>query len=171
MVACGKANPDVKARLLDWEAANPMSKTSEWPEWADLIGPEPAPLPPNPVRPVWSGRDRRHIQAQVWEKNGGICWYCGLKLNPWLTFSVDHFCPVRLGGSDDIENLVPCCRPCNARKRDKTIDEFRHIMSKRKGTAFTDEQVKYLNDHGVSLPELERTVFWFEADGLANGNG
>jgi 5-methylcytosine-specific restriction endonuclease McrA len=40
-----------------------------------------------------------------------ICAYCGEAAN-----EVDHVQPRVLGGSDDLDNLVACCRRCNSSK-------------------------------------------------------
>lgn len=58
----------------------------------------------------------RQIRAAVWAMSNGACSYCGCQTNPFDDFTVDHVHPVILGGTDDIENLVPACRSCNARK-------------------------------------------------------
>lgn len=44
----------------------------------------------------------------------GECAYCGKKEQ-----EQDHFIPLNRGGSHCIENIVPCCRSCNASKSDK----------------------------------------------------
>jgi 5-methylcytosine-specific restriction endonuclease McrA len=44
----------------------------------------------------------------------GECAYCGKKEQ-----EQDHFIPLNRGGSHCVENIVPCCRSCNASKRDK----------------------------------------------------
>lgn len=49
------------------------------------------------------------------------CAYCG---RGDLTLSRDHKIPVSRGGTDDIGNIIPSCRPCNSSKGDMTADEF-----------------------------------------------
>ena len=56
------------------------------------------------------------VRAEVWDKTGGVCWYCGCQTNPFRDFTVDHMHPVARGGTDDIDNLVPACRSCNSAK-------------------------------------------------------
>ena len=56
---------------------------------------------------------------------GGCCWYCG---DPLAKPAFDHVMPVSLGGSHAIENLVPCCQPCNSAKGQKTLDQFQQYV-------------------------------------------
>jgi 5-methylcytosine-specific restriction endonuclease McrA len=46
------------------------------------------------------------------------CLKCGEK----KPLSADHIIPVSRGGTNDISNLQPLCRPCNTSKGAKTID-------------------------------------------------
>lgn len=57
----------------------------------------------------------------VLERDGFTCVYCGATNTP---LQLDHVFPRSRGGSDDPENLVACCRPCNASKGAKTPDEW-----------------------------------------------
>ena len=43
------------------------------------------------------------------------CFYCGVKPKE----HVDHFFPLSKGGNDYWFNLVPTCRNCNQRKKDR----------------------------------------------------
>jgi 5-methylcytosine-specific restriction endonuclease McrA len=49
-----------------------------------------------------------------------VCYYCGA--NKPLT--EDHLIPLKRGGTDNIENIVPACRSCNSSKNASTVDEF-----------------------------------------------
>lgn len=106
----------------------------------------------------------RKIRAEIWEKSNGKCWYCGKAMNPFLDFSIDHFIPVINNGTDEIFNLVPCCRSCNASKNSRDIESFRAIKSKRE-ERFTNEQIEYLKTIGVSIVK-EKYLFHFEKEGL-----
>jgi len=66
----------------------------------------------------------RDLRANVWMMTFGRCYYCGNMTNPWFTFTVDHVYPVYRGGSNDIRNLVPCCKFCNSSKGSKLLDEW-----------------------------------------------
>lgn len=58
----------------------------------------------------------RSIRADVWDKSGGACYYCGRTMHPIRDFTVDHVHPVARGGTELPANLVGACRECNARK-------------------------------------------------------
>lgn len=52
------------------------------------------------------------------EQFGNRCVCCGEKTK----LTVDHIIPVSKGGTSNIANLQPLCRPCNSRKGDSTHD-------------------------------------------------
>ena len=60
-----------------------------------------------------AGRDRR------------VCSYCDGPISNWKTSVGDHAVPLARGGTDLVENIVPCCPPCNRSKSDKVLfDEW-----------------------------------------------
>lgn len=66
----------------------------------------------------------RALRARVLEKFGHVCVYCAATEN----IEIDHVLPVSRGGTDDFENLVPACGPCNRSKGAKLIEEWRRGM-------------------------------------------
>lgn len=54
------------------------------------------------------------VRRLVFGKTGGRCHWCGGDAG--LTPEIDHVVPVSRGGSDELENLVLSCRPCNRSK-------------------------------------------------------
>lgn len=44
---------------------------------------------------------------------------------------VDHVEPLEQGGADDITNLVPACRSCNASKKDRTPVQWKKSLERR----------------------------------------
>ncbi len=59
---------------------------------------------------------------EEWEalcaRYGSICLLCRRKVK----LTVDHIVPISRGGTNDIDNLQPMCRSCNASKGNKIID-------------------------------------------------
>lgn len=68
-------------------------------------------------------------RAQVWAKTGGICWYCGKQMNPFLDFEEEHQNPRIQGGGDELDNLQPACVRCNRRKKGRTVEEYREFLA------------------------------------------
>ena len=92
--------------------------------------------------PRWNGGVKRgflhsRIRRSRRLKNGGshtngdwellkarcnwTCLCCGLR-EPIIRLSKDHIVPVVNGGSDNIENIQPLCRRCNAKKHIQSIN-------------------------------------------------
>lgn len=55
--------------------------------------------------------------------NNAKCFYC----NEAGT-TIDHIIPVSRGGAHSIGNLLPCCKPCNSSKGNKTITEWKKTL-------------------------------------------
>jgi 5-methylcytosine-specific restriction endonuclease McrA len=58
-----------------------------------------------------------HVSSDVRLRDQGFCRYCAVRLTR-SSRTMDHVIPVALGGSNDPDNIVQCCRLCNAKKRD-----------------------------------------------------
>ncbi len=117
----------------------------------------------------------------VWNKSNGSCWYCGCTLpekgwhadhvkplcrSGYYSFRKDKLVTTRIVERDTIDNIVPACRACNLFKRDFTLEQFRHEVSK---------QVERAREKSVNFRTAERfgqivvkespIVFWFEQAG------
>ena len=56
------------------------------------------------------------------------CEYCEAPNDGGFVFSLDHHMPLALGGSHTLENLKPCCEPCNRAKHDMPPHAFKAWM-------------------------------------------
>lgn len=56
-----------------------------------------------------------------------MCTYCG-----GVATSIDHIIAVSKGGTGELENLTPACRPCNSRKSSLSLDTFLARLAKEK---------------------------------------
>lgn len=69
----------------------------------------------------------KHLGSYKWKqqrlivlrRDSYLCGYCGEPAN-----EVDHITPRVAGGTDDLDNLVACCRNCNARKNRRSEAVF-----------------------------------------------
>jgi 5-methylcytosine-specific restriction endonuclease McrA len=76
-------------------------------------------------------RLRQHVRRPVPElrlsrrsvlaRDHYTCQYCG---HTAKDLTVDHIIPKRLGGPTSWENLVCCCKKCNTKKGDKTLQHL-----------------------------------------------
>jgi 5-methylcytosine-specific restriction endonuclease McrA len=55
--------------------------------------------------------------AAIIEAAQGRCAYC----QKTVPLTMDHVIPLSKGGPHTKENVVPACRPCNARKKDRVV--------------------------------------------------
>ena len=76
--------------------------------------------------------------SEIFGKTNGRSFYCQSELEPDTLYRdenglvvssrrnwhVDHMVPLSRGGGNEIENLVPSCRSCNAIKSDLTVEEL-----------------------------------------------
>ena len=69
----------------------------------------------------------RLSRRSIFARDNYICQYCGIRAKE---LTVDHVIPKRLGGTESWENLVCCCRKCNAKKGDKTLDKSGMILAR-----------------------------------------
>lgn len=60
----------------------------------------------------------------LFDNHGWSCYYCGLQSTDYSVMTLDHVVPFNRGGSNTIQNCVPCCKSCNSSKGEKTEQEF-----------------------------------------------
>lgn len=56
----------------------------------------------------------------ILRKFGNRCAYCGISFTKKTPPTQDHVIPISKGGNHTKANIVPSCRPCNSKKKDKT---------------------------------------------------
>lgn len=63
------------------------------------------------------------MRKKVYQKYGKNCYLCGRILDS-QTGTVDHIHPLTMWGTNNIENLRPCCHACNQRKGRESLYDF-----------------------------------------------
>lgn len=114
---------------------------------------------PNAVFPVPSViRLRRFVRTpfrqrvafnrkNVFRRDDHVCQYCGRHTHD---LTLDHVLPRSRGGPTSWENVVACCKGCNAKKRDRTPDEAR-MQLRRKPFA---PRFMFTSAYGV-MPDID----------------
>lgn len=107
-----------------------------------LIGHKSIPIEVLDIGFLYEEPLRRHRRLRVFAEKGLGCSYCGREgvyliktvgrrsygdihidvyTNDFHLMTIDHVIPKSRGGSNDIDNLVPCCDRCNTKKGSKLI--------------------------------------------------
>lgn len=67
-------------------------------------------------------------RQQVYEKCKGRCAYCGCELE-YKDMQVDHVKPLKIGGADELSNMLHACRSCNHYKATLDTEKFRRYLA------------------------------------------
>lgn len=63
-------------------------------------------------------KEEKQLKRFVRNRLNGHCIYCNKKTE---AMTVDHVVPLKLGGTNELSNLVPACSDCNLRKGHKDV--------------------------------------------------
>lgn len=68
-------------------------------------------------------------KTRWWQQKtaSGTCWYCGQKVG-YHNLTMDHVIPLARGGRSTKDNLVPCCKECNTKKKNALPVEWDEYM-------------------------------------------
>lgn len=77
----------------------------------------------------WNGRKIARLTALVFAEHGRVCHLCGM---PGAD-SIDHIIPRALGGTDELDNLMPAHARCNSSRGAMPLDAWRarHPLPRR----------------------------------------
>ena len=107
----------------------------EWYCWSPQVSIFDLPVDP---KKCFEGREQKKAvrkklnkaqRQQVYGKCNGRCAYCGHGLE-YRDMQVDHMTPLKIGGADEISNMLPACRSCNHYKHTLTVEQFRQEIGK-----------------------------------------
>lgn len=65
------------------------------------------------------------------EAHGWRCFYCYKDLQ-YGGLTMDHAIPVSRGGTNWASNLLPACKSCNSKKKDRTVLEYLKLIGSRR---------------------------------------
>lgn len=100
-------------------------------------------------------KNKRAIKAALPEVS--LCPYCNSLMSkdtksPYSFVSIDHKVAYSKGGSDEMENLIPCCGNCNTKKGNNPQAIFFRLNSPK---VLTDEEYIFLNDVVTIFQRIE----------------
>ena len=82
---------------------------------------------------------RQLRKTRWWQQKtaSGLCWYCGRQVG-YAGLTLDHVIPLARGGRSTKDNLVPCCKDCNTKKKSSLPVEWNEYMEKLNTRSTTD---------------------------------
>ena len=68
-------------------------------------------------------------KTRWWQQKtaSGTCYYCSRKVG-FKNLTMDHIIPLSRGGLSTKDNLVPCCKDCNTRKKNSLPAEWEEYL-------------------------------------------
>lgn len=75
-----------------------------------------------PITPRLPDKEWWPLRNSVVNEADSTCHYCGDQHD---NMCADHVVPLSRGGSNERDNLVCCCIPCNSSKADRLLSEWR----------------------------------------------
>jgi len=66
----------------------------------------------------------QRLRAEVIEKRGRHCSYCGVGPLYKRALHLDHVTPQKLGGKTEFANLRPACSHCNTKKSSRRLSDY-----------------------------------------------
>lgn len=101
-------------------------------------------------------------RMKILKKTNGHCAYCGCKI-AYNEMQIDHVVPIRNGGKDLEENMLPACRSCNHYKGACSLSTFRKLVENMP-SALNRDNVTYRNAvrFGLVVPKPHKVKFYFE---------
>lgn len=98
----------------------------------------------------------------VYDLTGGRCAYCGEDIT-FEGMQADHVVPLRKGGADTLQNMVPACRSCNHYKSTLTVEQFRQSVERMPAVLERDNSTyRTAVRFGLVWPLPKPVTFYFE---------
>lgn len=92
----------------------------------------------------------------IYQRDLKKCFYCGKKLK-FHQITLDHYIPVSKGGTNDIFNLVTCCKRCNKLKGDSLPEDYERVILELFLIAVEDDKI-IGNDLNIDNKKLKEEL-------------
>lgn len=106
----------------------------------------------------------KKLRFDVFKRDEFQCVYCGAH-PPSVVLQIDHIHPVAEGGSNEIDNLITSCQPCNLGKGAKLLSNV--PISLKEKASLIAEQEQQLKGYYEVIKEREDRLeneMWMIAD-------
>ncbi|MGL4265185.1 MAG: HNH endonuclease [Afipia sp.] len=108
----------------------------------------------------------KKLRFEVFKRDGFVCQYCGAH-PPAVILHVDHIHPVAEGGSNDIDNLITACEPCNLGKGAGLLsDAPQSLKGKAEELAEKEAQLQGYNEILMARATRIENEAWLVAEEL-----
>lgn len=105
-------------------------------------------------------------RIRIYDKCNRRCAYCGCSLD-YKDMQIDHVQPLRCGGADQENNMLPACRSCNHYKATLTVEKYRKHIEGIPARLNRDSIPFAVGKRfGVVEENHKPVVFWFEELGI-----
>lgn len=111
------------------------------------------------------------MRKTVHQKYGGRCAYCGEEITV-KQMHVDHLKPIWRGnptvnpakrGTNDFDNMMPACKPCNIWKGVYSLEQFRAEMTAQvERLRLRSANFRMAERYGLVEATARPVIFWFE---------
>jgi len=112
----------------------------------------------------------KKLRFDVFKRDGFICAYCGAT-PPTVVLQVDHIHPVAEGGTNDIDNLITSCQPCNIGKGANVLTDIPSSLKDK--ASFIAEQEAQIKGYYEVMREQEERIeseMWAIAEIIESGS-
>ncbi len=75
----------------------------------------------------------RELRKTRWwqqKTSSGKCYFCG-RMTVFKEITMDHLVPLSMGGRSTKDNIVPCCKSCNTKKKNMLPLEWEAYLEKQ----------------------------------------
>lgn len=112
----------------------------------------------------------KKLRFEVFKRDGFTCAYCGAT-PPSVILQVDHIHPVADGGTNDSDNLITSCQPCNIGKGANLLSKIPATLQQK--AAMIKEQEEQLKAYYEVIKEQKERIddeMWQIADIIDPGS-
>lgn len=107
---------------------------------------------------------------EVFKRDGFVCQYCGAH-PPSVTLHIDHIQPVASEGTNDLDNLITSCEPCNLGKGARLLTVVPQSLSEKAAiVAEREEQLRGYQEVLEARSDRVESELWRVAEELDPGS-